>query len=136
MLCGASSKNDLVQGWGQRVKRREVQSCFGRVELYFQKSFFHSDVRQRFMYQNRHSKSYQLPFNQGVQVVIPPRSPAIVPEPSDSILHRSEWPGFVVHYINTIVTSAEHSQLTWWPMLEGNVSDLLKKIPLFLINKS
>ena len=63
------------------------------------------DVKWRFMYQNRPSKLHQLPFDQGVQIVIPPRSPASVPEligtPSDGILHRSEWPGFVVYYVNT-----------------------------------
>ena len=52
------------------------------------------DVKRRFMYQNRPSKSHQLPFDQGVQIVIPPRSPASVPEPigtpSDGILHRSK----------------------------------------------
>ena len=52
------------------------------------------------MYQNRPFKSYQLPFDQGVQIVIPPSSPASLPEPietpSDSIMHQSEWPGFVV----------------------------------------
>ena len=52
------------------------------------------DVKRRFMYQNRPSKSHQLPFDQRVQIVIPPKSPASVPEhietPSDGILHRSE----------------------------------------------
>ena len=33
------------------------------------------------MYQNWPSKTHQLPFDQGVQIVIPPRSPASVPEP-------------------------------------------------------
>ena len=54
----------------------------------------HSDVKRRFMYQNRPFKSHHLPFDQRVQTIIPPRSPASVPEPigtsSDGILHRSE----------------------------------------------
>ena len=55
------------------------------------------------MYQNRPSKFYQLPFDQGVQIVIPPRSPASIPErPSDGIWHRSEWPTLVVYYINCL----------------------------------
>ena len=53
-----------------------------------------SDVKRSFMYQNRPSKSHQLPFDQGVHIVIPPRSPASVPKLigtfSDSILHRLE----------------------------------------------
>ena len=51
------------------------------------------------MYKNRPSKSHQLPFDQGVQIVIPPRSPASVPElirmPSDGILHRCKWPDLI-----------------------------------------
>ena len=39
------------------------------------------DVKPRFMYQIRPSKLHQLPFDQGVQIVITPRSPASVPEP-------------------------------------------------------
>ena len=50
-----------------------------------------ADVERRFIYQ-------------GVQIVVPPRSPASVPEPigmpSDNILHWSEWLGFVVYYVN------------------------------------
>ena len=69
-------------------------------------SQFNSDVKRRFMYQNRPSKSHQLPFDQVVQIVIPPRSLASVPEligtPFDGILHRSEWPGFVVDCINYV----------------------------------
>ena len=46
------------------------------------------------MYQNRPSQSHQLPFDKGIQIVIPPRSLASVPEPIgtpfDGILHRSE----------------------------------------------
>ena len=34
----------------------------------------HSDEERRFMYQNRPSKSHQLPFDQGVQIVISPSS--------------------------------------------------------------
>ena len=49
-------------------------------------------VKRRFMYQNQHSKSLQLPFDQKVQIVIPQRSPVSVPEPirapSDGILHQ------------------------------------------------
>ena len=50
------------------------------------------------------STSHQLPFDQGVQIIIPLRSEASVPEsigtPSDGILHQSEWPGYVVYYVN------------------------------------
>ena len=46
------------------------------------------------MYQTQPSKLHQLLFDQGVQIVIPPRSPASVPEPigtpSDGILHQSD----------------------------------------------
>ena len=56
------------------------------------------------MFQNWPFKSYQLPFDHGVQKVIPPRSPASVPEPIgtpfDVILHQSKWPGFVGYYVN------------------------------------
>ena len=42
----------------------------------------------------RPSKLHKLPFDQGVKIVVPQRSPESVPEligmPSDSILHRSE----------------------------------------------
>ena len=52
------------------------------------------DVKRRFMYQNWPSKSHQLSFDQGVQIVIPPTSLACVPEPiktpSDGILHQSD----------------------------------------------
>ena len=55
------------------------------------------------MYQNWPSKLHQLPFDQGVQIVIPPNSLVSVPEPigmtSDGILHRSERPGFAVYQI-------------------------------------
>ena len=40
-----------------------------------------SDDKRRFMYPNRPSKLHQLPFDQGFKIVIPPRSPASVPEP-------------------------------------------------------
>ena len=53
---------------------------------------YDSDVKLRFMYQNRPSKLHQLPFDQGVQIVFPPRSTASVREligtPSDGILYR------------------------------------------------
>ena len=69
----------------------------------------HSDVKWRFMYQNWPSKSHQLPFDQRVQIFIPPRSPVIVPEPiwtpSDGILHPFVQSGFVVYYANTNTTS-------------------------------
>ena len=55
----------------------------------------HSDEERRFMYQNRPSKSHQLPFDQGVQIVIPPRSPASVPEPI-----RTPSDSNVVYYVN------------------------------------
>ena len=46
------------------------------------------------MYQNWPSELHQLLFDQGVQIVIPPRSPASVPEPigtpSHIILHLSD----------------------------------------------
>jgi hypothetical protein len=62
----------------------------------------YSDVKRRFMYQNKPSESHQLPFDQGIQ-----RSQASVPEPigmpSDYILHRSEGPGFVVYYVNWLI---------------------------------
>ena len=52
------------------------------------------------MYQNWPSELHQLPFDQGVQIVIPPNSPASVPEPigmtSNGILHQSERPDFGV----------------------------------------
>jgi hypothetical protein len=55
---------------------------------------YNMDVKQRFMYQNQPSKLHQLPFDQGVQIVVPPRSPESVPEPirtpSDGILHQFE----------------------------------------------
>ena len=42
--------------------------------------------------------------DQGVQIFIPPKSLASVPEsigtPSDNILHWLKWPGFVVYYVN------------------------------------
>ena len=60
------------------------------------------------MYHNRPSKSHQLPFDQGVQIVIAPRSPTSVPEPigtpSDGIFYRSKWPGFVVYYVPFFVS--------------------------------
>ena len=44
------------------------------------------------MYKNQPSKLHQLPFDQGVQIVISPSSVVYVPEPiealSDGILHR------------------------------------------------
>ena len=59
------------------------------------------------MYQNQLFKLHLLPLDLGVKIVIPPRFPASVPEqigtPSDGILHRSTWPGFVVYYVNTEV---------------------------------
>jgi hypothetical protein len=68
------------------------------------------DVKPRFMYQIRPSKLHQLPFDQGVQIVVPPRSPESVPEPirtpSDGILHRFEWPGFAVYYVNWVTILA------------------------------
>ena len=52
------------------------------------------DVKLSFMYQNWSSKLHQLPLDQGVQIVIPPRSPASVPEPirmpSEGILDLSQ----------------------------------------------
>ena len=49
-------------------------------------------------------------------MVIPPRSPASVPEPigtqSEGILHGSEWPGFVVYYIN-IPQKRKEVNLNW-----------------------
>ena len=63
---------------------RRKPKCFGT----------NSDVKRRFVCPNLHSKSYQLPFDQRVQIVIPPRSPVSVPEPigtpSDGIFHRSD----------------------------------------------
>ena len=44
--------------------------------------------------QNQPYKSHPLPFDHGIQIVIPPRSPASVPgsieTPSDDILHQSK----------------------------------------------
>ena len=46
--------------------------------------------------------SYHL--TRGVQIVMPPRSPASVPElmgmPSNGNLHPFKWPGFVVYHVN------------------------------------
>ena len=68
---------------------RRKPKCFGT----------NSDVKRRFVYPNQHSKSYQLPFDQRVQIVIPPRSLASVLEPiqmpSDGILQRSESDGIL-----------------------------------------
>ena len=101
-----SSANELTaesQSWGEWAAQCTV----------FQgspKNLDNSDVKLRFMYQNWPSKSHQLPFDQGIQIVIPPRSPASVPEPigtpSDCILHWSEWPGFAVYYVNGLDNSA------------------------------
>ena len=57
------------------------------------------------MYLYRPSKSHPLPFDNRIQILIPPKSPKSVSEPirtpSDGILYQSKWPGFVVYYANT-----------------------------------
>ena len=68
----------------------------------------HSDVKWRFMYQNWPSKSV---------TILPegPRSLVSVPEPigtpSDDILHRSEWPDFVV--ISSIQMWVNQLRIIW-----------------------
>ena len=54
------------------------------------------------MYQNRPSKFYQLPFDQGVQIVIPPRSPASIhcwKKKRDFRIIRSKVDGFLTQSV-------------------------------------
>ena len=74
--CFHAQKN-IVSNLLLHCRVRTKQLLWMNVRFFFHWMIYiiyHSDVKRRIMYQNWPSKSHHLPFDQRIQIVIPPRS--------------------------------------------------------------